>query len=446
MPSLSGLLGNQVLDQLLLYNVAGQLIGAALSPAVTAISSTVNQAEPLVPLSPADAADAVIRNVLSADAAAAEAVKAGVNRDRFDTLVLLAGNAPDPTSLAVALRRKLIDAATYDRGIRQGRLRDEWGPIVRELAVQQPSPEAMLAAYLEGQLPEAEARARYAELGGDPDYFDILFDTQGQAPTPVQALELLNRGIIAERGTGPQSTSYEQAFLEGPWRNKWLGPFLALREYLPPPRTVTAMTREGALTHEQAAALFAKSGLSPELTQAYLHAASLTKTAKTKELSQSTVEALYRERLIPRTEAAAFIEAIGYTAPETELILELVDLQVAHHYLSTAVGRVHTLFVGHKIGEAQARTLLADLKIDAPSVDDLISTWHYERAANIRTLTPAEISSAMTDKIVTQAQAQAMLEALGYLPHDAWVHLSVHAKGPLPDEPAPNPADTGPVQ
>ncbi len=445
MAGIGGLLGNQVLDQLLLYNVAGQLIGAALSPAVTAISSTVNAAAPLVPLSPADAADAVIRNVMPESSAAAEAAKAGIDADRFATLVLLAGNAPDPTSLAVALRRKLIDAATYDRGIRQGRLRDEWGPIVRELAVQQPSPEAMLAAYLEGQLPEAEARERYAQLGGDPDYFDILFDTQGQAPTPAQALELLNRGIIAERGSGPTSTSYEQAFLEGPWRNKWLGPFLALREYLPPPRTVTAMTREGALTHAQAAALFAKSGLSPELVTAYLHAASLTKTAKTKELSQSTVEALYRERLIPRAEAGAFLESLGYTAAEAELILELVDLQVAHHYLSTAVGRVHTLFVGHKIGEVQARTLLGDLKLDSTSIDDLVATWHYERAANIRTLTPAEIASAMTDKIVTQAEAQAMLEALGYLPHDAWIHLSVHAKEPLPDEPGANPADTGPT-
>jgi len=67
------------------------------------------------------------------------------------------------------------------------------------------------------------------------------------------------------------------------------------------------MHREGALTDAQAIALYQKSGLTPELAKAYLAAASTQRTAKTHELAQSTVEALYRDRLIPRTEAAAFL-------------------------------------------------------------------------------------------------------------------------------------------
>jgi hypothetical protein len=55
---------------------------------------------------------------------------------------------------------------------------------------------------------------------------------------------MANRGIIPWSGSGPRSTSFEQAFLEGPWRNKWLGPFRKAAEYFPPPRTITAMYNE----------------------------------------------------------------------------------------------------------------------------------------------------------------------------------------------------------
>lgn len=444
MAGIGGILGNPLLEQILLYNVLGQLIGAGLGPFATALSNTVNTAEPLVALPPADAAQAVIRNLMDHGAAADEAVKAGIDRPRFDVLVGLAGDAPDPTSLAVALRRKLIDQGRYMTGIRQGRLRDEWAALVQELAVVQPSPGAMLAAYLEGQIPEAEARDRYAQLGGDPAYFDILFATEGQAPSPVEALELANRGVIPWTGRGEAAVSYEQAFLEGPWRNKWLSSFRALGEYLPPPRTVTAMHREGALSDAQAIDLYRKAGLSPELARAYMSASASQRTVKTHELAQSTVEALYRDRLIPRTEAAAFLGSLRYTPQEAEYILELVDVQVSQKYLTAAVGRVHTLYVGHKIARAQALAVLGQLQLDATNAGDLVSIWDYERAANVKTLTASEVAAALKLKLVDQPTAQAELEALGYLPHDAWLYLSVHMKVALPGEPPAGSVGSGP--
>lgn len=435
MAGLSGLLGNVALQNILLYNTVGQLIGAGLGPYLQALQNEVNQASPLVPLSPADAALAVIRNILPADQAAAEARFAGIDADRFAQLVLLTGDAPAPEALAVGLRRKLIDAATYDRGIRQGRLRDEWADLVRELAIQQPPPGAMLDAYLEGQLPEADARARYAELGGDPDYFDILYNTQGQAPTPAQALELLNRGIIAERGQGPTATSYEQAFLEGPWRNKWLGPFLALREYIPPPRTVTAMLREGALTDAQATKYLMDSGLTADLAAAYLHAASRTKTATARQLTQSTVETLYHDRLVTRDQAKGFLEALGYAPDEAELILEAQDLALIQRALTAAQGRIHTLYVGHKTDRATAQGALVQLGIEATAADELLTVWDHERSANLRRLTPAEVASAFTKDLLDQPTAIAYLEAEGMTPYDAWLFLSIHHGSALPDQP-----------
>lgn len=418
------------------YNLLGQILGAALTPLSAEITYQLNRATMLTPLSPAELALAVVRTELTEDAAAAEAAMAGVNRERFHTLARITGNAPAAEALAVALRRGLIDQATYDRGVAQGNLRTEWGPLVRELAVVQPSPVAMLQAYLEGQIPEAEARSRYAALGGDPDYFDILFRTQGQAPTPMEAAEAARRGIIPWDGEGPEAVSFHQSFLEGPWRNKWEPVIRALSEYLPPPRTVTAMYREGSLSHDRAAELLSKQGLAPDLVEAYLSSGAAQKTAAAKDLAQSTVTTLYRDRLISRGDAAAMIEALGYDATEADFILSIEDTRVSAQFLALAVSRVHSLYVGHRIDRATALATLGRLELDQAGASDLVSIWDWERAANVKTLTPADVAAGLKKGLLDASAAVALLVDQGYTPHDAWLYLSIHSGATLPNEPA----------
>lgn len=441
---LSGIQRN-TLFQIAEYQVAGAVLGGLLEPEADALRQTVYDANPLAILSPEVAAEAVLRNVWPADRAAAEAQRSGINRERFDVLARLAGNAPDPTSLAVALRRKLISSDRYLDGIRQGRLRDEWAGLVQQLAVQQPSPEAILQAYLEGQVTEGVARADYAKLGGDPDYFDILYHSQGQAPSPVQAADMANRGIIGWKGTGPDAVSFEQAFLEGPWRNKWLGPFREAAQYFPPPRTITAMYREGSLTRAQAMHYLQAQGLTAELAAAYLKSGSATKTAATKDLARSTVETLYRDRLISLDQATGFLEGLGYDTEEAGFILAIQDVAVVQRYLAAAVGRIHTLYVGHKITRAVATSTLARLDLGSSQVADLVGIWDFERAATVKALTPSEIAQGYKLELITLDDAQARLEELGYQPHDAWLYLSIHLKGPVGTAPDPNAITPGPA-
>jgi hypothetical protein len=432
----AGLLGNQLLQQLVLYNLVGQLVGSALQPYFQTVANASWAANPTVPLSPAELSEAVLRQAMGHDAAQAEAAQSGINADRFHVLELLAGNAPAPEELAVALRRKIITQDDYARGIAQGRLRNEWGPVIQKLSVVQPSPQAMLEAELEGQLSHADALARYTQLGGDPDYYQVLFDTEGQAPTPVQALELLNRGIIAQDGTGPSSTSYTQAFLEGPWRNKWLQPFLALREYLPPPRTVVAMLREGSISQAEASTLLAKQGLAANLVKAYVDSASAQKTAGAKQLAQSTITTLYHDRLITRAQGSTYLQDLGYSQTEADYILQVVDAQLAQRFLSAAVGRVHSRYVGFHIDRAVSATALKDLGIDQAGASDLLSMWDIERSTNAPTLTPSQIAKSWHDNIITQDQATARLKTHGYSDADAWLFLSQYQGAAAANRPA----------
>lgn len=435
-----------ILEQLLLYQVAGQLIGAALTPYTQALTNQLNSATPLVPLSPADVAEALLRDVDVPGGAAHEASMSGVDADRLGVLAQLAGNAPAPEAMAVALRRRLVDEATYTRGIRQGRLRDEWGPLIRELAVQEPSPTQALEALVEGQLSEGEARDKFAAFGGMPSEFEWLYGTMGSAPSPNEAAAMAHRGLIPWTGKGLGVLSFEQAVAEGHTRTKWTEAYRGLNQYLPPPRTITAMVHEGALTPAQGAKYLQDQGLSAELAAAYIAGASHTKVAKAKELSEATVLRLYRDRIVPRTVAAEFLAKLGYTTAQADYILAAEDMAVAERFITAAVNRVHTLYVGHRLTEVQASSSLASLGVANTQAAELVALWGHERAASMRELTPAEVASAMVHKIVDQASAQADLEAMGYAPHDAWVYLSIHAKGPLPNEPggANIPAPAGP--
>lgn len=447
MAGLGGVLGGlqkNTLFQIAEYSVASTVLGGLLAPEADALAQTVYAANPLRVLSPEVAAEAVLRNVWGHDRASAEALRSGYDQERFDVLAALAGNAPDPGSLAVALRRGLIDHARFVQGIRQGRLRDEWAELVQQLAVQQPSPTDPLEALLQGQLDEPTARKLYALFGGDPANFTWLYNTRGGAPTPVQAAEMANRGLIPWDGSGPGVVSYEQAFLEGPWRNKWLEPFRKAAQYFPPPRTVTAMYREGSLTRARAMELLEAQGLAPDLAAAYLVSGSSQKTAPTKDLARGTITQLYRDRLVSRANAAAFLGALGYDQEEAGFLLAIVDVEVTQRFINSAVGRIHTLYVGHKIDRSLAVSTLASLDVPVESLDELVGIWDQERAANIRSLTPSEVAAAYKLGLVDQGTAQGELEQLGYQPHDAWLYLSVHMKSAQPDEPPIGAVNPGP--
>lgn len=436
MGGLAGILGNPILEQLLIYNVVGQLIGAALGPFQTSLANVVNSALPEVALSPADLALAVIRNELTEGDAAGEAAKSGINADRFHTLTRLTGDAPAPEAMAIALRRGFVDEGRYLTGIRQGRLRDEWAQLIQQLSTEDPSSTTALLAELKGQADHATAIGLYQRFGGNPDHYDLAYNVEGQGPSPLEAASAARRGIIGWGGIGAGVISFEQAVHESAYRNKWLPVFRALAEYLPPPRTTTALHREGAITDAQASALFAKAGLPPDLIHAYLSSSTRARTAHARTLTEATVTKLYTDRLIQRQDAAAHLVTLGYTAAEAELILESVDLAVIERALRAAATRIGSLFVAHKVDATAAAAGLAALGVDAKSADELVTIWTHERAANVHTLTPAQVEAAFGLGLLDQPTAQARLEAEGYTAHDAWLALSIHHKAALPDEPA----------
>lgn len=111
--------------------------------------------------------------------------------------------------------------------------------------------------------------------------------------------------------------------------------------------------------------------------------------------------------------------------------------------IQRSVQRIASLYTGRKITTETAKAALSKLQIPPDSVEQIIQTWELQAAASVKTLTESQIVDAWYYQVFSpasqadnQAEAIALLEAIGYTAYDAYVVLSVKAKGPLPNPPA----------
>lgn len=416
---------DSIARQFFVWQIMAEVISTAMTPFITALSNEVNSKLPLVPLSPESLADMVNRGIVERQYAQGEAAKTGIHRLDFDFLVERAGSAPAIGDMLLLWRQGKIDRARMVRAIRQAGLKEEWTDEVLLLGIQPPTPEAILDALLQGQTDEATAQALYRKLGGDPDYFTLLYNTRGTAPTPVQAADMAVRGIIPWDGRGPDAVSFEQAFLEGPWRNKWIESFRKSAEYIPPPDTIVEMLRVGALEQDAATALLLKNGVPNELIGAFLAKASGDKTVKVKELTESHIQVLYRDQAINEATALEMLGKLRYAESEARFVLRTWKLARELAFRNQAISTVRTQFLAHRIGNEQASTLLDEFQVPADQRDALIRLWIQEERARVAILTPAQVRTAFKKDLFPVEEAVRRLLDQGYNEEDAAIFLQL---------------------
>lgn len=398
-------------------------------------------------LSAPDAAAAVVRNFMTTGEGEAVAAKSGVSADTFATLVHLSGDAPGPLQLAEALRRGTIaetgsgpDSTAFSQGIAEGRLSNKWAGVIKDLAKEWPTPTAALAAQLKGAFTGDEGRALYEKLGGDLQFYDWLLFSEGSAPTPVEAADMARRGIIPKDGTGPDATSFQQAFLEGPWRNKWADAFWQASQFIPTAREVITLLKDGAVDKDTAAAWMHRAGADDATVAAFIAEADTSLLSDYKGLTTSAVLNMYYQRLVSADDATTILESLHVSAQAVPLMLAYADLQRAIAQQNSAISRVGSLYAARKITAATAKQSLITLQVPAVAVDDIMATWQLENSINVKLLTESQIVSAWAYGIMSEGDALTELTNIGYTPYDAWVILSIKAKGPIDGKPEPGPA------
>lgn len=410
--------------QFFVWTIVANVIQSALGPFFQAIQNQANHSNPNTPASPADLASFVVRGVVEKPWAADEARKSGYSPQIFDLMVENAGGPPAIGDMLSLLRRGKATRDEVIRAIRQSSVKNEWIDTILKLGIQPPTPTDILDALLQGQIEPGPALQLYTQLGGDPDHFDLLFNTRGGAPTPNQAAEMAQRGIIPWDGAGAGVVSYTQAFLEGPWRNKWLKPFQDYAAYTPPPETIGAMYRRGSLTLDKAHVLLAHYGVPVDMFDAYLFDNSSGNTAKAKELTESTISTLYQENAISESDAHDFLLALRYTSDEADFVITAWQLARDLKFRNTAITTVHTQFINHKIDAGTASTLMDRFGVPPGQRDQLIALWTEEAKAKVTLLTAAQIKAAWKKGRFDDQQALSRLTDLGYSEDDANIYLN----------------------
>lgn len=426
----------------------GDMVNRGLMSEADAITQLARQGIPeefrgqvlalrLAVLAPADAALAVLRGNMTTQDGYAVAAANGVSSADFDILVGNTGEPPAIEEMVMLNRRGKLSDDLLDTAIRQSRIRDQWIPYVKELGIQPPSTAEVLNALVQGQLSQSEAESRFGQAGGDPTWFATAFASTAESPSPTQLAELANRGVIPWDGTGPGTVSWQQGFLEGRWKDKWAPAFRALAQYRPPPREVATLVREGGMTQDQAMTFWQQAGLPADLAHMYWQAAHYQKTTAVHELAQGEITRLYSDQAISRDEAMKMLESIGWTAVDSDYLLDIVDLQRARSELEAAITKIRSLYIAWKIVAQTATAALAALDVPASQATALIGLWNLERGANVKTLTAAEITDAWYYQLMSPQDAQAALQAIGYTAQDAWLLLNIKNKGPIANYPEP---------
>jgi hypothetical protein len=398
-------------------------------------------------LSPPDAASAVVRGFLPLDKAEALAALSGVDTGAFRTMVQLAADAPSPTELATALRRGVIpedsgspDKPGFVQGIEQGRLGNKWTDMIKALAQEWPTPTDALEARLVGQVSTTESKALYERFGGDPKFYQLLLDTRGEAPTPLELGVLLNRGVIDHHGLGPDKTSFDQGFHEGRWRNKWLPVYDALRQFRSPESTITLFLSHGVITDEEAADEFSKLGMDEATIKRYMDEAHLEAFSEYRGITASAILQAYHDQILTRPQALQILTALHVDERAANILLELQDINRAFEAVQNALSRIRTLYAGRKITQQTAKDSLIKLGIEPTQVDPIVKSWQIENSVSVKVLTQAEITDAFKLGFLDEAEALTELENIGYTPFDAWILLSLKEKALVSGRPAKGPA------
>jgi len=416
---------NSVTRQFFVWSVAQQLVQSALAPMFQAILNRANTSNPNVPATPAELADMVVRGIAGRDWAHGEARKSGTSPEILDLMI---ANATVPPAIGDMLRLWRHGKVTRDdvlKAIRQARIKPEWENTILLMGIEPPTPAEILRALLQGQVDYPTALTLFQRLGGDPDYFELLYNTEGSAPTPNEAAEMARKRIIPWEGTGPGVVSFEQAFLEGPWRNKWLEPWRKSSEYLPPPRTITAMLREGSITVDEAKDLLARQGVPPDLIPSYISDASSTKVQEAKKLTESTLRNLFEEHAIDEATVKGYLAKLKYEPHEADFVVTSWQLNRELRARNTAITTVHTQYINHRIGNSQASQALDRFGVPPAQRASLIALWTEEAKTKVTLLTPAQIKSAVKSEVLSYDEALQRLIQVGYDEDDAFIFLEI---------------------
>lgn len=378
-----------------------------------------------VPLSPADAADAVIRNILGQEAAAVMAQKAGVDASVFQNMVDLTGEVPPLDEMRTLLISGRLDPLEWQKIFFYSRVRSEWSDLYTEAHYKPLSGADIVQAYIKGLVTEAEGQNQYGIGGGLPDQFNLAVEIAGEAIGVVEANNLFNHELISEDDL--------RAVIAYSRINPRFEPMAALQRFhwLAPFQIEQAL-KAGEATPAEATKWLLQDGYPADQVAALVGGAHTTATVKAKTETVSVIVDSYEAGLITQPQAIAQLGKVGY-APEIAAIeLQAYDARRILAITTQGVSAVKKGFLTGVIDKTGASNDLDSLGVDSTIRDHYLKLWAIEKQLDVKHLTAAQIGSQAKKGIITYDTAIKEWVTMGYSPPDAG-RLAYEYGLPLPN-------------
>lgn len=433
--SLGGLLGgftSRAASETIGFGI-GVALAEALRPEATLLGQEGWMREPSKAIDPQLAAAIVAEAVEQLDWGASEALKHGINGERFAAMLGEALNAPAVAELLRMRRRKTINPAAFAHGLRKAKLEERWDEAIAELEHERLEPAEIAKAIhrgimrsdgvlvavppsTPGQVPmvppsdldpleEAEASGLSAER------LRILTGNAGLPPGAIQMLQLLNRGKI-------DMADFLRGVGESNLRNEW-GPALAeLRRHVLTPHEYVELRLRAWIDDQAMHAGAALSGLEPS-------DADLLFKMMGRPLSWRQV--FIGERRGGKYEGdtsgidPAFLKALQ----ESNIRPEWYSLAWAQRYSYPSAFVLRALVSGGDLTAAEGETILLYLGWDPVLAKKVAAKWAGSVAGAGKEETKTELATEYAGGFMTETEFRQALEALGYSGHvqDLLVHL-----------------------
>jgi hypothetical protein len=409
----------------LVMRVISRIVDVLIQPVI----NFLNTEDPQIPISPADAADMVERNIIDLATGISEAGQSGINSDRFNMMVLDTGEPYGIEQGLNLLRRGLISEDEFTKVLYYSRVRNEFLGDVLQLQWDTMSPADAIEGALKGVLDPQTAADLFARGGGQADQFQSLLDIAGNPIGVEQAMSLWNHGFINEaQATQVILHSRVNPIFESMAK-------LTRFKFLAPYQIVQAV-KAGTATVAQATNWLLADGYPVDQVTAVLSAQAKPATETAKTISEAQIAEMYEAGAITAEDASARLVALGYHAEDTAFILSVYDERRHMSMITAAVSQVRKVYLAGRITDAIATNQLTALGIDPTTITTYLTVWKIEAASELKELTAAQIGSLYKKGAFDDPTALAKWEAMGYSADDAALLLFNYGGSPPPGSPA----------
>lgn len=457
--------------------------------ATQSVINTANAKYTGVPLTPAELADMVVRNVVPDSTGAAgmsgsgypaprlsgiadrtasqEAAFSGLSEDRFAALVADSGES---YGIVDALRlwnrgrymygldlasphqpgQPLYDAgsnlgtkygiteAELDSVIAYSRVRPEFTPDLLKLAKDTISPADAVELVVKQVISKADGLNLYQAGGGAPEQFDALVDAAGDSAGVEKAVELTAHGVITAEELleivgmsrlNPRFYYLTQPNATGhyPLNYKWLDPY-----------QISEALKAGTVTAETAMSWMLANGYPTDQASAFATSSATATVATVKQDTATQVLKEFGAHMLSADETTSALSALGYTKASIPVLMAQATATAIIAARNSAVSRVRASYLIGQTTAASATTELATLGIPQAAITAYLADWAVEYATPHEHLSAAQVGKLAEDGILSEAQAVAKWVAMGYSTDDAALLLYIYPPGSkAPTAPAP---------